>query len=174
MYVLTCILVKLLWIALLTNQSLYVYRWLNGFNDNLSGFPRLPCKYIPCSPPYMGDEQPGAPVDASKALQGPYGTGAFVQCDFVFCIVWYELLLTRLVIGMSGPIFGLCPTTRDWIKESSGNPKIGKDWVTAPPEVSFIALLRSVLICITLSVHVEARSSRQKSLELTHSTTTFR
>ena len=103
MYVLTCILVKLLWIALLTNQSLYVYRWLNGFNDNLSGFPRLPCKYIPCSPPYMGDEQPGAPVDASKALQGPYGTGAFVQCDFVFCIVWYELLLTRLVIRNERP-----------------------------------------------------------------------
>lgn len=23
--------------------------WLNGFNDNLPGFPRLPCKYIPCS-----------------------------------------------------------------------------------------------------------------------------
>lgn len=63
--------------------------WLNGFNDNLPGFPRLPCKYIPCSPPYMGEQQPGTPVDASKALQGPYGT------------------------GMSGPIFGLCPTNRD-------------------------------------------------------------
>jgi len=84
--------------------------WLNGFNDNLSGFPRLPCRYAMCSPPYMGEEQPGTPVDASKALQGPYGT------------------------GMSGPIFGLCPTSRDWLKESSGNPRTGKDWVTAPPE----------------------------------------
>jgi glucan 1,3-beta-glucosidase len=56
--------------------------WLNGFNDNLSGFPRLPCKYIPCSDPYMGPGQPGTPLDPSKPIQGPYGT------------------------GMSGPIFG--------------------------------------------------------------------
>ena len=60
--------------------------WLNGFNDNLPGFPRLPCKYVKCSEPYMGDDvQPGAPVDPTKANQGPYGT------------------------GMSGPIYGLCP-----------------------------------------------------------------
>ena len=32
--------------------------WLNGFNDNLPGFPRLPCKYIPCADPYMGFDQP--------------------------------------------------------------------------------------------------------------------
>lgn len=56
--------------------------WLNGFNDNLSGFPRLPCKYIPCTDPYMGTDQPGTPLDPSKPIQGPYGT------------------------GMSGPIFG--------------------------------------------------------------------
>jgi hypothetical protein len=35
---------------------------------------------------------------------------------------------------MSGPIFGLCPTTRDWLKESSGNPETGRDWIRAPPE----------------------------------------
>jgi glucan 1,3-beta-glucosidase len=75
--------------------------WLNGFNDNLSGYPRLPCKYIPCSDPYMGNGQPGAPVDPTKPMQGPYGT------------------------GMSGPSFGLCPVDRDWIKESSGNPQTG-------------------------------------------------
>jgi glucan 1,3-beta-glucosidase len=62
--------------------------WLNGFNDNLSGFPRLPCKYIPCSPPYMGTEQPGTPLDPSKPIQGPYGT------------------------GMSGPIFGYVSALR--------------------------------------------------------------
>lgn len=49
--------------------------WLNGFNDNLSGFPRLPCKYIPCSKPYMGMDQPGTPVDPGKPRQGPFGTG---------------------------------------------------------------------------------------------------
>lgn len=84
--------------------------WLNGFNDNLPGFPRLPCKYVPCAEPYMGKGvQPGAPPDATKPYQGPYGT------------------------GMSGPIFGLCPTSRDWLKESSGNPQTGHDWVRAPP-----------------------------------------
>jgi hypothetical protein len=40
--------------------------WLNGFNDNLPGFPRSPCKYVPCSPPYMGTDQPGTPVDPTK------------------------------------------------------------------------------------------------------------
>ncbi len=84
--------------------------WLNGFNDNLPGFPRLPCKYIACAEPYMGKGvQPGAPPDATKPYQGPYGT------------------------GMSGPIFGLCPASRDWLKESSGNPQTGHDWVRAPP-----------------------------------------
>ena len=82
--------------------------WLNGFNDNLPGFPRAPCKYIECAAPYMGESyQPGTPVDPTKPMQGPYGT------------------------GMSGPSFGLCPVTRDWIKES--NPLTGRDWVEAPP-----------------------------------------
>jgi glucan 1,3-beta-glucosidase len=84
--------------------------WLNGFNDNLPGFPRLPCKYIPCADPYMGDGQPGAPVDPNTPIQGPYGT------------------------GMSGPSFGFCPVGRDWLKESSGNPQSGRDWVRAPPQ----------------------------------------
>ena len=75
--------------------------WLNGFNDNLPGFPRLPCKYVECSDPYMGEGQPGAPVDRTKPMLGPYGT------------------------GMSGPSFGLCPVGRDWVKESSGNPQTG-------------------------------------------------
>ncbi len=81
--------------------------WLNGFNDNLPGFPRLPCKYIPCSPPYMGTDQPGTPVDPGKPAQGPFGT------------------------GMSGPIFGLCPVGRDWLVESARDS--GKDWMRAPP-----------------------------------------
>lgn len=54
--------------------------------------------------------QPGTPVDPTKPIQGPYGT------------------------GMSGPSFGLCPVGRDWIKESSGNPQTGRDWVRAPPK----------------------------------------
>ena len=87
--------------------------WLNGFNDNLPGFPRLPCKYIPCSDPYMGldAKQPNTPVDSTKPIQGPFGT------------------------GMSGPSFGYCPVDRDWSKESSGNPQTGRDWVRAPPNM---------------------------------------
>ena len=79
----------------------------------------------------MGDKQPGAPVDASKALQGPYGTGTSGKTACYSVDLYSNIII---VAGMSGPIFGLCPTTRDWLKESSGNPKIGKDWVTAPPD----------------------------------------
>jgi len=98
--------------------------WLNGFNDNMPGFPKLPCKYTPCPKPYMNDDngdddddddgdldgggsgfrdgsgfiQPGAPPDPTKPLQQPYGT------------------------GVSGPVFGLCPTDIDWV---DGNGQVG-------------------------------------------------
>ncbi|KAJ1448915.1 glycoside hydrolase superfamily [Pelagophyceae sp. CCMP2097] len=68
--------------------------WLNGFNDNLPGYPKLPCKFVPCPDPYMGESQPNAPPGRDKALQGPYGT------------------------GVSGPLYGLCPIDRDWLKIS--------------------------------------------------------
>eukprot|EP00956_Cyclotella_meneghiniana_P043891 scaffold292801_cov83-Cyclotella_meneghiniana.AAC.1 len=87
--------------------------WLNGFNDNLPGFPRSPCKYIPCSSPYMNNDnytQPGTPIDAGKGLQGPFGT------------------------GMSGPSFGLCPVDRDWMTERQNRGEGGTSWVMDPPE----------------------------------------
>jgi len=84
--------------------------WLNGFNDNLPGFPRSPCKYIPCSAPYMGTDQPGTPVDIGKPVQGPYGT------------------------GMSGPSFGLCPVDRDWMTERYNRGEGGMSWMSSPPE----------------------------------------
>jgi len=89
--------------------------WLNGFNDNLPGFPRSPCKYISCDTkePYLGGAKNNfTELDPNKPIQGPYGT------------------------GMSGPLFGLCPTTRDWLVESSGNPQTGRDWIRAPPEAA--------------------------------------
>ena len=82
--------------------------WLNGFNDNIPGFPRLPCKYVDCGESYLGPEQPGTPLDPSKPMQGPYGT------------------------GMSSPSFGQCPVGRDWLKIS--HPMSGKDFMTAPPK----------------------------------------
>ena len=83
--------------------------WLNGFNDNLNGYPKLPCKFISCGQPYMGLGQPGTPVNPSMPLQGPYGT------------------------GVSGPIYGQCPVDRDWYKAGSG-PISGKEWVLLPPK----------------------------------------
>lgn len=87
--------------------------WLNGFNDNLSGFPRSPCKYIPCSESYLnGDDyqQPGTPLEVGKGLQGPYGT------------------------GISGPAYGLCPVDRDWYTPRYNEGEDGMMWITSPPE----------------------------------------
>lgn len=49
--------------------------WLNGFNDNIDGYPKVQCDLVPCPPPYMGKGQPGAPPDPKLGKQGPFGTG---------------------------------------------------------------------------------------------------
>jgi glucan 1,3-beta-glucosidase len=63
--------------------------WLNGFNDNLPGFPKTICslQQCPIQSTYLGTGFPGTPLDINKPIQGPYGTGT------------------------SGPSFGLCPVT---------------------------------------------------------------
>ncbi|KAI9917583.1 hypothetical protein PsorP6_012496 [Peronosclerospora sorghi] len=63
--------------------------WLNGFNDNLPGFPNIECRRTPCpvQSTYLGQDFPGTPLDVTSPIQGPYGT------------------------GQSGPSFGLCPIT---------------------------------------------------------------
>ncbi|KAL3895211.1 MAG: hypothetical protein SGPRY_013574, partial [Prymnesium sp.] len=43
--------------------------WLNGFNDNLPGYPKVSCGMVQCPPPYMGFSQPGCPPDPSLPLQ---------------------------------------------------------------------------------------------------------
>uniref|UniRef100_A0A7S2WMK6 Glycoside hydrolase family 5 domain-containing protein n=2 Tax=Rhizochromulina marina TaxID=1034831 RepID=A0A7S2WMK6_9STRA len=78
--------------------------WLNGFNDNLPGYPKLPCKFVQCPKPYMGSDQPGAPPDPTKPIQQPYGTGT------------------------SGPSFGLCPVDIDWV---DGDEDVTDDVMTA-------------------------------------------
>ncbi|OQR85743.1 glucan 1,3-beta-glucosidase [Achlya hypogyna] len=61
--------------------------WLNGFNDNLPGFPKVMCtnQKCPVDSTYLGYGFPGTPLDVTKPIQGPYGTGT------------------------SGPSFGYCP-----------------------------------------------------------------
>ncbi|CAN0498301.1 unnamed protein product, partial [Laminaria digitata] len=44
--------------------------WLNGFQDNLPGFPQVQCELVRCPLPYMGGEQPGAPVNPNSPPQG--------------------------------------------------------------------------------------------------------
>lgn len=61
--------------------------WLNGFNDNLPGFPKVPCDFVKCPESYLGPSFTGAPLDRSRPIQGPYGTGT------------------------SGPSFGYCPSS---------------------------------------------------------------
>jgi glucan 1,3-beta-glucosidase len=65
--------------------------WLNGFNDNLPGFPRVQCTYTQCPLPYMGPGIiPGAPVNPNSPPQGPFGTGS------------------------STPSYGQCPIDKKW------------------------------------------------------------
>nr|CCA27797.1 putative exo1 [Albugo laibachii Nc14] len=61
--------------------------WLNGFNDNVPGYPKVKCSMIQCPVygTYLGRGFPGLPLDITKASQGPFGTGD------------------------SGPSYGLCP-----------------------------------------------------------------
>ncbi|TDH70339.1 hypothetical protein CCR75_002902 [Bremia lactucae] len=63
--------------------------WLNGFNDNLPGFPTVQCQTTKCpiQSTYLGNNFPGTPLDTTRPIQGPYGT------------------------GQSGPSFGDCPIT---------------------------------------------------------------
>ncbi|CAI5706359.1 unnamed protein product [Peronospora effusa] len=51
--------------------------WLNGFNDNLPGFPKVQCHMVDCpiNSTYLGDGFPGTPLDETKPIQGPYSTG---------------------------------------------------------------------------------------------------
>ena len=82
--------------------------WLNGFNDNLPGFPKLTCNYIKCPSSYLLNEknQQGLAFaitpDPIKAIQPPYGT------------------------GVSSPSFGMCPTDISWFSLlSHGNLSLG-------------------------------------------------
>lgn len=61
--------------------------WLNGFNDDVPGYPKVKCSLTQCPVygTYLGRGFPGLPLDVTKASQGPFGT------------------------GHSGPSYGLCP-----------------------------------------------------------------
>ena len=86
--------------------------WQNGFNDDIPGYPKMPCKYIDCSQneTYLGPDQPGVPLNKTKPLQGPYGTGS------------------------SGPIYGMCPVGRDWFVQSNDPMFFEGDFLNMPPK----------------------------------------
>ena len=42
--------------------------------------------------------------------------------------------LSMIVLGMSGPLFGMCPVDRDWMTERYNRGEGGMSWVTDPPE----------------------------------------
>ena len=59
--------------------------WLNGFNDNVPGYPMVECERVACPGPYMGPEQPGAPPDATLGAQDPFGTGGESYVEYGTC-----------------------------------------------------------------------------------------
>lgn len=75
--------------------------WLNGFNDNLPGFPKLTCNYIKCPTSYLLTNKNNQGLDFAKtpdpikSIQPPYGT------------------------GVSSPSFGMCPTDISWVNYHS-------------------------------------------------------
>ena len=124
--------------------------WLEGWNDNVAGLPNLPCKYIPCSDPYMGSDakQPNTPPDPTKPYTGPYGTGSsgpsFGLCPVdrdwikVCCLLLLLLLMLLLLLllrRLSLCLLRLLLPSRKIIKEQSGSIESGTDWIRAPPKV---------------------------------------
>jgi len=53
--------------------------WINGLNDNVPSYPKLPCQRIPCPASYMISDHniSNAPPDPTKGRQDPYGLGKF-------------------------------------------------------------------------------------------------
>lgn len=92
--------------------------WLNGFNDNLPGFPKLTCNFIKCPLSYMLNKQNNylqseidfvRIPDPTKPIQPPYGT------------------------GVSSPSFGMCPTDISWFSLSTqSNLSLGPLPETSP------------------------------------------
>jgi hypothetical protein len=67
-------------------------------------------------------------------VMNPYTSlnNTFSQLIVCFQPLPLRSFLSRLQ-GLSGPIYGLCPGSRDWLRQPDGNPMIGKDWILAPP-----------------------------------------
>merc|ERR1712196_316048 len=62
--------------------------WLNGFNDNVPGFPKVECERVKCPDAYMNDEnyqQPGTPLNPSLPAQDPFGTGGKSYVEYATC-----------------------------------------------------------------------------------------
>jgi glucan 1,3-beta-glucosidase len=72
--------------------------WLNGFQDNLEGFPITSCKYAPCPFPYINVKD----FDRTKNIISPFGT------------------------GLSTPLLGTCPYEGLLLIDDSQNEFLNK------------------------------------------------
>lgn len=59
--------------------------WLNGYQNNVPGYPKKKCDWMRCPDPYMGPGQPGAPPDVSIGVQDPIGSGGWSSVSFGMC-----------------------------------------------------------------------------------------
>ena len=93
--------------------------WLNGFNNNIPGYPKKACDWVRCPDPYMGPGQPGAPPDSSLPPQGPFGSGEgtnnqrhnnhITHAVGRYMFVIYVVLLHINLGGFSSVSNGKCP-----------------------------------------------------------------
>jgi hypothetical protein len=83
----------------LTQHAMRAALWLNGFNDQIPGFPYVECSFVRCPEPYMGREQPGAPPDPTMGPQDPFGTGGpHVRCVHEASFAWVMGSNTQLQV----------------------------------------------------------------------------
>lgn len=78
--------------------------WLNGFNNNVPGYPMKECQLVRCPDPYMGSAQPGAPPDPSQPAQGPFGTGELKDHKYALRMLAIKLV-THLMLCVTRWIF---------------------------------------------------------------------
>ena len=88
--------------------------WLNGFNNNIKGYPMKECKKVRCPDPYMGPSQPGAPPDPAQPAQGPFGSGMYTLYLWFWSMMYSMLCKNNADAGgYSTVAYGQCLVDAD-------------------------------------------------------------